>query len=230
MNWNSSALWGIIGLIGGGIITYFFTKHPISKHKIIYKKETSCLLSNIEMKNSGISIQHDTCNIDNLYLSKISIYNKGYYKITENDFVSDHNIKLFTDGQIFPYDLRVNDPNDIYKSNDIEISLKSSKQIDINIILLQPHTEFHFSFFHTDAVNYSGELKEGKIHEYHNENYKYPIILFFLILNFLFSLLFANLNMPEIYSNDIISLKIIFDLFLMLIYACFYNTPTEQTQ
>lgn len=226
MDWNSSALWGILGLFGGVIITYFFTKHPISKYKIIYKKETSCLLSNTEMQNSGISVQHDTYNIDNLYLSTITIWNKGYYKITENDFVSNHNIKLFTDGQIFPYAVCDTDANNIYKSNDIEIKLESNKQIDINIILLQPHTEFHFSFYHTDVVNYSGELKEGNIYEYRNKNYKYPTIIILLILNLIFSFIYSNA--PEIFSNDIIGYKFLFDLFLALIYAWFYNITTEQ--
>lgn len=226
MDLNSNILWLIITSIVSIAITYYLTKHPISKYKIIYKKETSCLLSNIEMQRSGISVQHDTCNIDNLYFSKISICNKGYYKITENDFVSNHNIKLFTDGQILPYALRVNDPNDIYKPNDIKINLESSNQIDINIILLQPHTEFHFSFFHTDAVNYSGELKEGKIYEYLNKNYKYPIISSFLIINLLFS--FINFNIPEIYSSNILVLKFLFDLSLIVIFGYFYNKPIEQ--
>ena len=226
MDLNSSALWGIIGLIGGGIITYFFIKHPISKYKIIYKKETSCLLSNTEIQNSGISIQHDSCNIDNLYLSKVTIWNNGYYKITENDFVSNHTIKLLTDGQIFPYALHVNDPNSINEPNDIELKLKKNKQIDINIILLQPHTKFSFSFFHTDVVNYSGELKEGKIYEYHKKNYKYPIILFLLLFNLFLS--FVYINISEVSSDSMIAIKILFDLFLMLIYSSFYNTPTEQ--
>lgn len=221
MDWDSSILWGIIGLLGGGIITYLFEKHPISKYKIIYKKETSCLLSNTEMKSIGISVQHDTCNIDNLYFSKVTILNKGYYKITKNDFVETHNIKLFTDGQIFPYDFSINNKNQLVDSNDIKLELKSNKQIDINIILLYPHDSFDFSFFHTDEINYSGELNNGKICEYHNKNY-YPLISLLLFFNFIFSILCAEIL--EIDSNNIIVIKILFELFLMVIFSCFYNT------
>lgn len=225
MDWNSSALWGIIGSVVSFVITYYFMKHPISKYQIIYKKETSCILSNTQMREIRVKVKHDTCDIDNLYFSKVTILNKGNYKITENDFVANHNIILFTDGEIFPYDFSINVQNKLEGSNDIKLKLKSNNQIEINIILLHPHESFNFSFFHTEEINYSGELNNGKICEYQNHNYKYPVFLSFLICNLVFS--FVYMNIPEIFSSEILIIKFFCDLLLIMLYSGFYNIPTD---
>lgn len=221
MDWNSNILGNIISLVGGGIITYFFTKHPISKYKLIYKKETSYLLSNTMIQNCGISIQHDNCEIDNLYLSKITIYNKSGYKITPNDFMSDDYIKLSTDGKIFPLDLDVNNSQEVNDSNDITINLIQGNQVHINIKILRPHSSFSFSFFHTNDIKFSGELKEGNIYEYKSKKNKYPIAPYLITLNIILPIIFAIT--PETQKDAIMSITVLFNLLLLFIYISYYD-------
>lgn len=45
MDWNSSALWGIIGLIGGLIISSFFYFLGIKRKSLIYDITTTTLVS-----------------------------------------------------------------------------------------------------------------------------------------------------------------------------------------
>lgn len=58
MNWNSSALWGIIGLIGGFITSFTFHKINYKSKKIIYTKNSQILITDAISKIKGLNITY----------------------------------------------------------------------------------------------------------------------------------------------------------------------------
>lgn len=76
MNLDISIIISIITFIFGILSSYLFQKFPITNKKIVYKKETSCLISDETIQLDGLSVTQNNSPINNLYLTKITIVNK----------------------------------------------------------------------------------------------------------------------------------------------------------
>lgn len=86
MDWNSSALWGIIGLIGGFIISFIFYKISNKNKKIIYTKNSQTLITNNLSEIDGLNITYKSQPIMNLTSTTVIIKSIGKDIISMNDF------------------------------------------------------------------------------------------------------------------------------------------------
>lgn len=77
MDWNSSALWGVIGLVGGIIVSSFFYFLGIKRKSLIYDITTTTLVSKNATQIEKLNITYDNKPIKNLYTSTIKIKNKA---------------------------------------------------------------------------------------------------------------------------------------------------------
>lgn len=86
MDWNSSALWGIIGVIGGIIVSSFFYFIGIKRKKISYEIYTFHLIQNKVSQIGGVEIKYKSNSLDSLNSSSIYISNVGNSVIERNNF------------------------------------------------------------------------------------------------------------------------------------------------
>ena len=73
MDWDSSALWGIIGLIGGFLFSFIFYKLSTKSKKIVYNKKSQNLITNNTSKINGLNITYENKPIEELTSTTIII-------------------------------------------------------------------------------------------------------------------------------------------------------------
>ena len=71
MDWNSSLLWGIIGLVGGFLISLLFFTLSKKQRKLSYSISTTPIIIKKITKISGLAITYKNQSIDNLSTSFI---------------------------------------------------------------------------------------------------------------------------------------------------------------
>lgn len=163
MNWNSSILWGIIGLAGGFLVSLLFFRLSKRKRKLSYLISTTPIIVKKISKISDLIITYKNNNIDNLSTSYIKIKNIGNDTLEDNDFPELNKLSLVTDGIFLINSI---DELDITKSNKyMKISplLISPREIELSFDYFDPKNEFSCNIFHTGSIKVSGSIKNGKI-------------------------------------------------------------------
>ena len=163
MDWNSSILWGIIGIVGGFLVSLLFFTLSQKQRKLSYSISTTPIIVKKNTKISDLVITYKDRNIDNLSTSYIKIKNIGNDTLELNDFPELNKLSLTTDGVFL-----INSINEleITKSNKfmkINPSLISSNRIELSFDYFDPKNEFSFSVFHTGDIKVCGSIKNGKI-------------------------------------------------------------------
>lgn len=211
MDWNSSALWGIIGLIGGlvisllsGLLFYF---KGLKRKRLLYSIKTFRLLSNKVSQIDKLEIKYNSIEIDNLYSSIITIKNIGNSIVEKQDLAQLCPISVSTTERFL-----VENPEDVnlastIKANKISILLNTNEtknNICNNIIIdfdyIPKKKEFSFSIFHTGNISFNGVLKDGEIV---NENIvnkrkflfqilRYMTVTIFIICTLIFGIFFVK--------------------------------------
>ena len=164
MDWNSSALWGIIGLIGGVIVSFVFYKISNKSKKIIYTKSSQILITDTLSNISDLYITYQNQPIKNLTSTTITIKSTGKDIIQINDFGAATPFCIKTTGQFF----LPNDINSIItKNSNLDNLLKPILKDDTTILLdfdyLSQFDEITFVILHTETIDIKGKLKIGNI-------------------------------------------------------------------
>lgn len=163
MNWNSSILWGIIGLVGGFLVSLLFFTLSKKQRKISYLISTTPIIVKKITKISELVITYKNKNIDNLSTSYIKIRNIGNDTLDVNDFPELNRLSLVTDGVFLINSI---DELEITKSDKymkMNPSLISPNKIEISFDYFDPKNEISFSVFHTGDIKVCGSIKNGKI-------------------------------------------------------------------
>lgn len=196
MDWNSSALWGIIGLIGGFIVSLLFFTLSKEQRKLSCSISTTPIIVKKIPKISDLIITYKNQNIDNLSTSYIKIKNIGNNTLEINDFPELNKLSLTTDGVFL-----INSINEleITKSNKfmkMSPSLISSNKIELSFDYFDPKNEISFSIFHTGNIKVCGSIKNGKIINDDTQTEKlthYMLILNFIVIGFSIISIILNL-------------------------------------
>lgn len=163
IDWNSSALWGIIGLLGGFFISLLF--HFISKKKkvLAYTINPTALITNEISAIPSLDILYSGKKINNLTSTHISLKNAGNEIIEESDFASLSPLKIHIEnGEIFSSEYINNCINDVTDKN-MNIRLEAQNEcVLIHFEFLPPQSSFNITIFHTGTMTLSGDLKKGK--------------------------------------------------------------------
>lgn len=167
MIWNSSILWGIIGLIGGALTSLFFYSIGKKRKKISYYITTTTLVSCNATQINDLNIQYKEKPIQDLYTSTITFRNIGNCIIETSDFALSAPLSLITDGEfLINRDLDTqmttkDAPNQV--SLHMEMADGACKKSIIQFDYIPKKERMSFNVFHTGEIQVSGQLKDGKI-------------------------------------------------------------------
>ncbi|EOS35316.1 hypothetical protein C804_00918 [Lachnospiraceae bacterium A4] len=182
--WESSTLWGIIGLIGGFLISSFYYFLGKTRKSLIFYIETSTLISNNVIKLEGLDIKFDNKPITYLYCSTIRFKNSGNTIIKPTDFETSNPLSIIINRESIDYDIQVqilkenNINNTYYLINAIEDNICYKAIIDFEYI---PKKEtLSFIIFHTESISIVGKMQDGKLKN--NESLKWIIYVIYLIV------------------------------------------------
>lgn len=162
MDWNSSALWGIIGLVGGIIISTFFYFLGIKRKSLIYNIITTTLVSKNATQIEGLNIEYNNKPIKNLYTSTIIIKNNSNSIIEPCDFAPSAPLSLITDGEFFTTDTNesnFNNVHPVFKTNENNPCI----EVLIHFDYISKKETVFCTVFHTGIIDVWGKLKDGKI-------------------------------------------------------------------
>ena len=163
MDWNSSLLWGIIGLVGVFLISLLFFTLSKKKRKLSYSISTAPIIVKKITKISDLVITYKDKSIDNLSTSFLKIKNIGNDSLEFTDFPELNKLSITTDGVFLINsisELEITKSNKFVKVNPLLIS---SKKIEFSFDYLDPKNEFSFSIFHTGNIEVTGSIKNGQI-------------------------------------------------------------------
>lgn len=162
MDWNSSILWGVIGLVGGAIVSLLFYFCGKIRKILVYNISTTTIVSNSISSIKGLNIKYNKNKISDFNTSTITIKNNGNSIIETNDLLSP--LCLTTDGKFFINSIKVtteNNTNNVYVIFD-HIENNASQKAIIKFDYLPINEIISFTVFHTGHVSLSGVFKSGK--------------------------------------------------------------------
>lgn len=168
MDLNSSALWGIIGLIGGIVVSSFFYFLGIKRKSLIYDITTTILVSKNATQIEKLNITYDNKPIKNLYTSIIKIKNNSNSIIEPNDFAPSVPLSLITNGEFLVSSntgvklFSKNTNNNVYPLFEVDENNICQKLI-IHFDYIAKKETISCTVFHTGKLTVFGKLKEGKI-------------------------------------------------------------------
>ena len=177
MDWNSSALWGLIGLVGGLVISSFFYFIGIKRKSLIYDITTTTLVSKNATQIENLNITYDNKPIRNLYTSTIKIKNDSNSIIEPDDFAPSVPLSLITNGEFLAssdtgvklFSENNNDYNNVYPLFEVDDN-NICKKLIIHFDYISKKETISCTVFHTGSLNVNGKLKEGKIRNSESES------------------------------------------------------------
>lgn len=168
MDLNSSALWGIIGVIGGIIVSSFFYFIGIRRKKISYNIYTFYLVENKVTQIGGLEIKYKSNSLDSLMSSSIFINNIGNSVIERNSFAPSCPITISTTGQFLIDDISKESIIPIEKEKQVHLvphynNSGQCNSINVDFDYLSPKDTLHYTLIHTGEISLKAALKDGKI-------------------------------------------------------------------
>lgn len=181
--WESSALWGIVGLIGGLLISLFFHFLEKTRKSLVFYIETSTLISNSVCKLAGLDINYDNKPITSLYYSTIQFKNNGNTIIKPTDFETSNPLSIVINRESINSDIQIqilkeNDMNNTYYLiNAIEDDICYKAIIDFEYI--PKKGTLSFMIYHSESISIVGKMQDGKLKD--KESLKWIIYLIYIL-------------------------------------------------
>lgn len=163
MDWNSSALWGIIGLIGGFFFSFIFYKLSTRKQKIVYTKKSQTLITNSTSKISGLNITYQNKTIKELTTTTLIIKSVGKAIINKDDFGKATPFCIKTTGEFLFQDINSIITDNSNPDNLINPIAEDNQTILLDFDYFSQGDEITFVLLHTETLNINGKLKNGVI-------------------------------------------------------------------
>lgn len=191
MDWDSNTLWGIIGLIGGIIISFFFYYISIKRKKISYNIYTFNIIKDKISQIEGLEIKYQSSPIDNLNSSIVIIENSGNSVIERENLAPSCPITIFTTGQ-FLFDNEFSE-NLFFIEEEKQVHLipNYTNNVCTSIIIdfdyLSKGDKLHYTFTHSGEIHLSAALKDGKVINKELKNHSH--YFFISLYTFIFTIL-----------------------------------------
>ena len=185
MDWNSSALWGIIGLVGGFLISLIFYKISNKSKKIVFLKKSQKLITDNISNIDGLNITYQNKPIKELTTTTITFKAIGKDIINMSDFGKATPLCITTTGEFLLKDniestiIYNSNPNNLISST---IKVENEKTMLLEFDYLSQGDEFTLVFLHTGNINVNGKLKSGALLD---NNLSDKINSFFDILSYI---------------------------------------------
>lgn len=162
IDWNSSALWGIIGLIGGFIVSFIFYKISNKSKKIVYTKNSQVLITDNLSNINDLNITYQNKPIKNLTSTTVTIKSIGKDIIEMNDFGQATPMCIKTDGEfLLQSNIDSVMTNNSNPNNLMQPHLKDNVTLLLEFDYLSQGDTITFTLFHTEKISVEGKLKAG---------------------------------------------------------------------
>lgn len=165
--WDSSAFWGIAGIVGGILVATFFFVRGKSKKLLEYQITSTKLITETvsDIPNLKISVGNETTW--NLTSTTINFSNMGNSTLYSSDIASKAPIQIISTGRFF----NSNEINSQYIKTDNEylnpfVDVIENNKIIIGFEYLKPKQNFSITVLHDGQLSVSGDLTTGKLQPY----------------------------------------------------------------
>lgn len=166
--WNSTPFWGILGLIGGIIVTsvFFFMgkKRKILEYEIISTPLITKNVANI----SGLKVTLNGTPVKTLTSTTIHFFNMGSEKIEPTDFAPLEPLGISISGNVLHFQLRASTGRHNNHNMNLRIEPTDEQTLNIAFDFFRPKRTFSLTVLHEGRLSVLGELKEGKVRPYRN--------------------------------------------------------------
>ena len=179
---DSSAFWGIAGIVVGIIVATIFFLLGKKKTLLQYNVFTTPLITE---KMAGILDARMTIDgqpVKSLTSTTISFVNSGNQRIRSSDFSTQEPLRVILKGHLYGCD--VSRGNQKLLPN---IEPVNDNVLNISFENLKPRQFFRVTILHDKSLNVVGELTTGTMHMYGHSTL--PTYLFFAFLLGLFALI-----------------------------------------
>lgn len=163
MNWESSILWGIIGLIGTIFFGYIFYLKSTKEKILLCKFNSMTVISDYITKYKGLRVTYKKKKIKQLKVSTITIKNTGNDTIDENDIAPSCHITFATTKNFLLDDIEDSEIIASNKSISVKLHKISNNKIELNFDFLKPQDMITVSLLHNGKLSVFGDLKNGTI-------------------------------------------------------------------
>ena len=164
INWNSSILWGVIGLFGGFAISTFY--YYLGKKTRIIVDYIYCqeLFSKNMSFFKGLSLKFNGAPVPDLVSSTVEIKNVGTETVESTDFAKLSPLCIKTSGKFLVF----NSVNSFlkYVSNPacgVQLILLDEQTIKIVFDFLKKGDKIELSVLHTGSIDVTGNMKAGQL-------------------------------------------------------------------
>lgn len=221
MDWNSSALWGIIGLIGGIIVSFVFYKISNKNKKIIYTKNSQILITNAISEIDGLNIFYKNQPINDLTSTTIIIKSVGKDIINVDDFGKATPLCIKTTGNFFLQNniesiiTENSNPNNLIKP-----IIKDDKTILLDFDYLSQGDKITIILLHTNTLDIDGKLKMGTIlskNQYKKINFNLINMIFSAVLMYFPFFALSKISNSEIAIINLCTFSFYFGLGIFLL-------------
>lgn len=162
MDWNSSILWGIIGLIGGFTSSFFFYKLSNKTKKIVYSINSKVLITDNLSSINGLNISYFGKPIKDLSTTTVSFKSTGKDIIEMNDFAKLSPLYIKTNGEfLLKNSIESTITNNSNPLNSAKPIVIDSSTIAIEYDYFSQNDFISFTFFHTGELEVTGKMKKG---------------------------------------------------------------------
>lgn len=164
--WNSTPFWGIIGLIGGIIVSSVFFLAG-KKRKILEYQITSTPLITKNVANiSGLKVTINDTPVKTLTSTTIRFFNMGSEKIEPTDFAPLEPLGISVSGSILHLQLRVSADRHYNRNMNLHLEPTDGQTVNIAFDFFSSKKTFSLTVLHEGRLSVLGDLKEGKIRPY----------------------------------------------------------------
>lgn len=160
--WDSSAFWGIAGIVGGILVSTFFFIRGKSKKILKYEIRSTVLITKNMLNIPEISITLAGQPVQSVTSSTIKFTNIGNQAITSDDFAKLAPLRISVKNKFFSmadgFQIVSDNPNTapvLHETNE--------KAVVISFDFLRPKQSFSITFLHDGALSADGHLKTGEM-------------------------------------------------------------------
>lgn len=158
---DSSAFWGIVGIIVGIIVATIFFLLGKKKTLLQYYKSTTPLITEkmAGILNNRMSI--DGQPVKSLVSTTISFVNSGNQRIQSSEFSDEKPLRVILTGHLYGYDVSLGNQKLRPKVEPVD-----EKTLNISFENLKPRQFFRVTILHDKTIDVSGELTTGTMRVY----------------------------------------------------------------
>lgn len=157
--WESSAFWGIVGVVG--VALGIFASAFFSNRKVLtYNKESSVLITDDISNIPRLAVTMDSRPIQNLIATEIKFYNAGNQTIISSDLAKLEPLGVFIPNAYFGSKISSDNKNSAPIINTI-----NEHTLAIEFDFIKPGESLTLCVWHDGDLSICGDLYSGKLKE-----------------------------------------------------------------